>query len=114
MVINVINFNTKGLFALIYLAPNLKISQDDYITYGKYLSRRAANIVYDTNNQGRRKRQTFSLRSPSELKVRASIGLFMDGAKIGVTKDTEEEAVAFQVGYMTVYKSDLKYEFLLI
>ena len=103
---NIINFTTKSLFALIHVAENLKISQDDYATYGIYLSRRVASIVYDdTNNPGRRKRQIRStVRSPSELKVTASVGLFMDGEKIGVTKNTEEEAILLQVDNLTVYK----------
>ena len=90
-------FTIIDLFALIHLAPNLKISRDDYITYGKYVSRRAASIVYDINNQRRRKRQTAILRSSAQVDVSASVGLFMDGEKIGVTKNTEDEAIVLKV-----------------
>ena len=91
-----IHVTVINLFALIHLAQNLKISRDDYITYGIYVSRRAASIVYD-NNQRRRKRQTVSIRPPGLVPVSASVGLFMDGEKIGVTKNTEDEAIVLEV-----------------
>ena len=85
------------LFALIHLAPNLKISRDDYITYGKYVSRRAASIMYNINKQRRRKRQTSIIKHPGQVPVSASVGLFMDGEKIGVTKNPEDEAIVLEV-----------------
>ena len=92
-----VHVNIIDHFALIHLAPNLIISRDDYVTYGKYVSRRAASIVYDNDNQRRRKRQTFAIELPGKVDVSASIGLVMDGEKIGVTKNTEGEAIVLKV-----------------